>query len=128
MTRITSTVLVMLLLMNGTATIMEASGLSEDLGVQINTGVDDAMDSLVNDMQRGFSPNVNIIESFVSLALAGVRVFQILVSAVYTAPVLMINILGGGSFVTTVVTVIMAPLYMISTLEILYMATGNDAV
>lgn len=128
MTRITSTILVMMLLMNGTATIMEASGLNDDLGVQMDTGVDRAMDNLVNDMQKGFSPNVNIIESFVSLALAGTRIFQILVNAVYVAPTLMINILGGGSLVTTIVTVFMAPLYMISTLEIVFLATGRDTV
>lgn len=128
MTRITSTILVMMLLMNGTATIMEVSGLSDDLGVQIETGVDDAMDRLVNDMQRGFSPNINIIESFVSLALASVRVFEILVNAVYVAPTLMMNILGGGELVNLIVTVFMAPMYLISTLEIVFLATGRDTV
>jgi len=128
MTRITSTVLVMLLLMNGTVAITEASGLSDDWGIQVETGVDETMDELVAEMEQGFSPNVNIIQSFVSLAIAGVRVFQIVVETVYVAPQLLINLFGGGSLVSTFVYVIMAPMYLISTLEILYMATGNDMV
>jgi len=128
MSRITSTVLVMLLLLNGTVAITEASGLNNDWGIEVTTGVDKTMDSLVSEMKQGFSPNVNIIQSFVSLAIAGVRVFQLIVETVYVAPQLMINLFGGGSLVSTFVYVIMAPMYMISTLEILYMATGNDMV
>lgn len=128
MTRITSTILAIMLLMNGTATIMEASGFSEDIGIVIETGVDKQMEKLVHDMKQGFSPNVNIIQSFISLALAAVRVFLILVNAVYTAPPLMINLLGGGSLVNLVVTTVSLPIYLISTLEILYMATQRSAL
>lgn len=128
MTRITSTVLAMMLLLNGAATVMEVSGLSDDIGIEMETGVDREMDKFVNDMKNGFSPNINIVESVISLTLAAVRVFFILVNAVYVAPELMINILGGGGLVETFVYVLMGPMYMISTLELLFMATGSDAV
>lgn len=128
MTRITTTVLIMLLLLNGTATIMTASGLSEDLGVTLSTGVDDKMDSVVEELRQGFNPNVNVVESFISLALAAVRVFQVVVEGVFAAPTLIINLLGGGELVTVIVGVFMAPLYVISTLEILSIAIGNRTV
>lgn len=128
MTRITSTILVMMILLNGTTTVMEASGLSEDLGVTLAPGVSDAMDNVITEMKKGFSPNVNIIESFISLALAGLRLFQVVVEGLYAAPTMFINLLGGGSFVEAAVTVLFAPAYLISTLELLFIATGRDTV
>lgn len=128
MTRITSTILAVMLLMNGGAAVMEVSGLSEDIGINIETGIDQQMDQFVDDMKKGFNPNVNIIESFISLALAGLRVFFILVEALYAAPTLMMNLLGGSATVNAIVAMVMAPLYMISTLEMLYMASGRSAV
>jgi len=128
MTRITTTVLIMMLLLNGSATIMIASGFSEDIGVEITTGVDDKMDQVVTELKQGFNPNVNVVESFISLALAAVRLFQTVVEGVFAAPTMMINILGGGTFVEVVVTAVMAPLYVISTLEILAIAIGNETV
>lgn len=128
MTRITSTILALMLLMNGGAAVMEVSGLSEDIGINIETGIDQQMQQFTQDMKNGFNPNVNIIESFVSLALAAVRVFFILVEAVYAAPNLAMNLLGGGATVNAFVGMVSLPLYMVATLELLYMATGRDAV
>lgn len=128
MTRITTTVFIMLVLMNGSATIMDVSGLSEDLGVEIETGVDDRISEAVDELRNGFSPNANIVESFVGLAIAGGRVFLAVVEGIVAAPTLMINILGGGELVTTVVTVVMAPLYVISTLELLTIVIGNETI
>lgn len=128
MTRITTTVLVLTLLLNGTATIMEASGLNDDLGVELNTGVDDAMDEVVTEMKKGFSPNVNIVESFISLALAALRVFQVVIEGVFAAPTLINNILGGSALVETVVAAFFAPMYIISTLELIALAIQYETV
>lgn len=128
MTRITSTVLVVLILMNGTATIMAASGFSADVGVQIAPGVTDTMDEVISEMRDGFSPEVSVIESFISMAVAAMRLFQVVVEGVYAAPTAMINLLGGGDLVGTIVTVLFAPMYLIATLEIMFIATGRDLV
>lgn len=128
MTRITTSILVMMVLLNGSVTVMDASGLSDDLGVQLETGVDDKMQSVVDELKKGFSPNVNVVESFISLAIAGLRVFQVVIEGVFAAPTAAINLLGGGSTVTAVVTAFFSPVYVISTLEILAIAIGNRTV
>jgi len=127
-TRITSTVLVVLILMNGTATIMSASGLSQDTGVQIAPGVTDTMDKVIDKMKEGFNPDVNVIRSFISMAVAGMRLFQVVITGVYAAPTAMANLLGGGELVNTIITVLFAPMYLIATLELVFMATGRDMV
>lgn len=128
MTRITTTVLILMLLMNGTVTIMAASGLNEDLGIAYTTGVDDQMDDVTAELNGAFSPDVNVIESFVALALAGVRIFGVVIEGVFSAPAMMKNLLGGGAFIGTVVDVLMVPMYIIATLEMVFMATGRDAL
>jgi len=128
MTRITSTVLIMLLLLNGTASIMEVSGLNDDLGVSYTTGVSDRLNEVTDQLNATFSPNVNIIESFVSLALAGLTVFRAVIEGVLTAPALFKNLLGRGPVVNTVVDVVFVPMYVVATLELLFMATGRDTV
>jgi len=124
MARITTTILTLLLLMNGSVTIMASSGLSEDVGVEVAPGISDKMDTVVDEMQQGFSPNVNVVESFVSLAVAGVNLFQIVVEGTYAAPAAFMNL----GFPAWLVLPLAAPLYLISTLEILYIALGRQSV
>jgi len=127
-TRITSTVLIFLLLLNGTAQIMTVSGLSDDIGVELNPGAEEAMDNAVSSAQAGFDPNVGAIESLVSFVTAGFDLFSVFVSSAWAAPTMLKNLLGGGAVVKTVVDVIMLPLYLVSTLELIYVATGRDTV
>lgn len=124
MARITTTVLVLLLLMNGTVTIMSGSGLSEDIGVELAPGISDKMDDVVDNMKRGFSPNVNVVQSFVSLAVAGLRLFQIVIEGTYAAPAAFLQLGFPAWFVVPVA----APLYLIATLEALFIALGRQSV
>jgi len=128
MTRITTTVLVLVILMNGAATMMAASGLSDDLGVNMETGVSDSVDQTVEDMENAFDPNISAVESLISLALAAFRTFQIVISGVFAAPTMLINIFGGSTFVSTAITVLFAPMYAISTLELIAITLGNETV
>lgn len=128
MTRITSTILIMMVLLNGTATVFEVSGLSDDLGIEYSTGVSETMDDVVQEMKKGFNPQVGVIESLISLAVAAITFFEVIVDAVFAAPDLMKNLLGRGEFVNTVVDVLAAPLYIIATLEIVFLAVGRDMV
>lgn len=128
MTRITTTVLVMVILMNSGATIMDVSGLNDDLGVEMETGVSDAVDETVEEMKTAFDPNIGSVESLISLSLAAIGVFEIVIEGVFSAPTMMINILGGGEVVETVVLGLFAPMYAISTLELISVAVGTRTV
>ena len=128
MSRITTTVLVAVILMNGASTIMDVSGLSEDLNVEMETGVSNEVQETIDDMKDAFNPNVGSVQSLISLALAALGVFEIVISGTFAAPTLVINILGGGQVVETVVTVLFAPLYAISTLELIAVSLGTQTV
>jgi len=128
MTRITTTVLVMVILMNGAATIMDVSGLSDDLNVEMETGVGDSVEQTIEDLQNAFDPNISSVESLISLSLAAFRTFNIVISGVFAAPTMLINIFGGSQLVETVVTVMFAPMYVISTLELIAVTLGNETV
>lgn len=118
----------MVILMNGSATIMGVSGLSDDLGVEMETGVSDSVDQTVNDLKDAFDPNVSSVQSLISLALAAFRTFNIVISGIFAAPTMLINIFGGSQLVTTVITVLFAPMYVISTLELIAVSLGNETV
>jgi len=128
MTRITTTVLVMVILMNGSATIMDVSGLSDDLGVEMETGVSDSVSETVDELKDAFNPNISGVESLISLSLAALGVFEIVIEGVFAAPTMLINIFGGSTIVETVVTVLFAPMYVISTLELIAVSLGNETV
>jgi len=121
MTRITSTVVIFLVLINGSVTIMAASGMSEDLGVDLAPGISDAADNVVENMKRGFSPDISVIESLISMITAGLNVFRVIVEGLYAGPTMFLNL----GFPAWAVTAFYAPLYIISTLEMVFMATGR---
>lgn len=124
MARITTTILVLVLLMNGTVTVMSGSGLTEDIGVELAPGVSDKMDSVVSNMKKGFNPNVNVVESFVSLAVAGLGLFQVIIEGTWAAPSAFINL----GIPTWFVLPLAAPLYVIATLEAVYIALGRQSL
>lgn len=122
MARITTTIVVLLLLANGTVTVMSGSGLNDDLGVELAPGISDSMDDLVDEMKNGFNPEVNVVESFVSLALAATKVFEVVVSSLFAAPTMFLNL----GFPDWIVVPLFAPAYLLSTLELVFLATGRS--
>jgi hypothetical protein len=124
MTRISSTVLVFLILMNGGVTVAEGSGLAEDWGVSLAPGVDDAMDSVIEEMKKGFSPDISVVESLLSMVTAGLNLFRVIIEGVFAAPQMFLNL----GFPGWAVGPFFAPMYLISTLELLYVATQRALV
>jgi len=122
MTRVTSTILIVLVLMNGTAGIMSQSGLSEDLGVTLAPGVSENVDNAVATAQNGLTADAGIIETTISLVLSGVQLFQALITAAFAMPQMLVN-LGFPSYI---VFPLAAPLYIIAALEFVFIATGRD--
>lgn len=124
MTRITTTIVVFMILLNGSVTIMSASGLSEDLGVSLAPGVESSMDKLVSDMKKGFSPNAGLGETLFTLFVGALRLFRVIVEGLYAAPSMFLNL----GFPSWLVIPLFAPLYMLSTLELVYVATGRNTI
>lgn len=124
MARITTTIVVFLLLANGTVTVMSASGLSEDLGVELAPGVSESMNDVVDKMKEGFSPNIGVVESVLSMALAGLGIFEVVITGLFAAPTMFMNL----GFPSWIVLPVFAPAYLVSTLEMVFIATGRDAI
>jgi hypothetical protein len=124
MTRITTTLLVVLLLMNGSATVMAASGLSEDLGVELAPGISDTMDSTIDQLKAGFSPSAGVGDTLFALFVAGLGIMGIVVDAVTATPTMLLNL----GFPAWIVFPLFAPIYAISVFELVYVATGRDMV
>lgn len=124
MTRITSTVLIILLLLNGSASMMEASGLSDDLGVDISPGVERAMDDAISTAKDGFASNAGPLDTLFALFISGMKLFETLTQAVFAAPTMFMNM----GFPSWFVFPVFAPMYIVSTLEIMYVATGRETV
>jgi hypothetical protein len=124
MTRITTTVFVMLILMNGTVTVMEASGMNEDLGVELAPGISDSMESAMDKLREGFSPSAGIGETLFTLFVAALQLMNVVVNAITATPQMFLNF----GFPAWIVTPIFAPMYAISVFELIYTATGRDLV
>jgi len=124
MTRITTTVFIFLLLMNGAVTMMQASGLNDDLGVSLAPGISESMDNAVSQLRSGFSPSAGVGETLFSLFIAALQSMNIIVNAVTATPELFLNV----GFPSWIVFPLFVPMYAISTLELIYAATGRDLV
>jgi len=122
MSRIGSTVVVFLLLLNGSTGIMAASGISDDLGVTLNPGIQEQMDRIERNAKQGFSPSANIAESFVGVSIAALTTFQVFISAMTSAgPYAFINL----GFPGWIVWPVFLPMYFIATMEFIYLVTGR---
>lgn len=124
MTRITSTILVFMILMNGAVTMTAASGYADDAGVELAPGISDSMDTVISEMKNGFSPDVSVVESLLSMLVAGMNLFKVLVEGLYALPTAFLNL----GFPSWIVVPLFAPAYLLSTLEIVFIATGRDMV
>lgn len=124
MTRITTTILIFMILMNGTVTIMEGSGLADDLGVDLAPGISDRMDSVVNEMKGGFQPDTSVIESLVSVLVAAGSLFLVVIQGLYAAPAMFLNL----GFPEWIVIPFFAPAYLVSTMELVFLLTGRDTI
>lgn len=124
MTRITSTVLIFLLLLNGTIGIMSASGLSEDIGIDLAPGVDDAMDSVISNARDGFTASEGLGDTLFSLFAAAMSTFNVLIQGVFAAPQMFINV----GFPSWIVVPFFVPMYVVATLELVYAASGRSLI
>jgi len=124
MTRITTTLLVFLLLSNGAVTIMASSGLSEDLGVTVAPGISEEVKTLEDRAKNGFSASQGAAETLFTLFGAAMNTVSLLVKSIFALPTMLTNLGFPGWFVGALI----APLYVISTLEVLYAATGRVMV
>lgn len=121
MARITTTLVVFLILSNGAVTVMEASGLSDDLGVQLAPGISERVDTITTEMRGGFQPGTGIVDSLLSLAISVGNLFLLLVESTYAIPTAMTNL----GFPIWAVTAAFAPIYLLATLEMALVILGR---
>jgi len=122
MSRIGSTVIVFLLLINGMSGAMAASGINDDLGVTLNPGIESQIETITENAEEGFSPTTTVTESFVGVSIAALGTFQVFVTAMTTGgPTMFINL----GFPEWIVVPVFAPLYVVATLEFIYIVTGR---
>jgi len=121
MTRITTTLLVFLILSNGAITIMESSGLSDDLGVTLAPGVNEEVENLINIADSGFSASEGTGDTLFTLFSAGFSLVSLFMQSIWALPNMLLNV----GFPVWIVVPLTGPLYLITTLEVLYVATGR---
>lgn len=122
MSRISTNILIILVLINGSIGIADASGLSEDAGVHLDTGVGDTLDKSIEHAKESFSPGSGGGETLYNLFWSAWNFFKTLIVATYSAPSLFINL----GFPEWFVIPIFAPLYIIAVLDLIYAAAGRD--
>lgn len=113
-------ILVFNLFLNGAATVVDASGLAEDLGVNPTTGASRSLQQAAEAGQQ-ISSSSGIAESLFSLVVAAIQTTTALVQASYAAPQ-MFNNLGFPVWATTF---IFAPIYLFGALALVHVATGR---
>jgi hypothetical protein len=123
MSRITTTIFIAMLLLNGSATIMASSGLNDDLGVELAPGISDTAESAVEDLRDAFDPSRGLGSTLFSMFLAGLGVIEIVVRSLGALPTMLTNLLPPY-----IVLPLITPLYAISVFELVYVATGRDLV
>jgi len=122
--RITTTALVFLILLNGAVGIMEASGLADDMGVTLAPGVDTAMEDTIDNAKQGFSANGGFGATLFGLIAASISLTNTIVSGVFAFPTFVLNI-GVPAWI---VAPLFAPMYVVAVFEIIFVATGRDLV
>jgi len=121
MPRISSQVLIVLILLNGAVGIADAAGLSQDLGTQFDTGVSESLDKAIDQAKTGFSPDSGAGETLFSLFVGAFFFVQGMFEAVFSAPTLFMNL----GFPEWFVIPIFAPMYVIAALDFVYVAAGR---
>jgi hypothetical protein len=124
MTRITSTILIFMVILNGGVTVMEGSGLSEDVGVVLAPGVNDAVDKTIQNAKDGFTASEGLGDTLFSLFAAAMGTFEILITGVFSLPSMMLNL----GFPSWIVIPFFAPMYIVATLELVYAASGRNLI
>lgn len=125
MTRITSTILVVVILMNSTVAIMAGSGFSEDVGVTLAPGISDEIEDINQNLRTAFSPaETGAGETLFALFLGAANTFQLVIKGAFAAQTVFINL----GFPSWLVYPLIAPLYAIAGLELIYLATGRNTI
>lgn len=120
MARATTTILVIVVLMNGAAGIMVESGVSGDLGVQMNPGGQDEVDNANETAQENFEPGGGL-STLINLFVSVGQTFATIISSIFVAPLMFMNL----GFPSWIVVPIFAPMYIIATLEIVSIVSGR---
>lgn len=120
--RMSSAVLIFLLLLNGSAGILVASGLAADMQINPSPGMSEEMDNVVDSARSGFSPNAGIGDTLIAMFIAAISLVSVIVKGVFLAPEMFLNL----GFPAWFVLPIFAPMYVVVVYDIIYVGTGRS--
>lgn len=123
MSRITTTIVIVMVLTNGGVTAMEGSGLTEDLGVTLAPGVNETVDNLTDNLRK-FQTSEGLGDTLFALFASAGAVAELLVEGAFAVPGMLLN-LGFPSYV---VGPLFAPMYVLGSLEVVSIFTGRRLV
>lgn len=123
MGRITTTILIVMILTNGGVAAMEGSGLSEDLGVTLSPGIDQTVEQVEQDTKR-FQTSQGLGDTLFALFESAGSVAEIVISGAFAVPGMLMN-LGFPSYI---VVPLFAPMYILGSLELVSIFTGRRMV
>lgn len=120
MTRTSMNLVVILFLLNASAGLLVASGFAADIGIDLDPGADDELDT-ANETAQSIQTGSSIGETlFGALAAAG-KTATTIFSVIFIAPLMFEN-LGVPTWITAFV---FAPMYIIVGYDILNILTGR---
>lgn len=120
--RMSTAVLVFLLLLNGSASIMSASGLTADMGINPSPEMQEEMDNVIGHAQEGFGPNAGIGDTLFAMFGAALSTVNTIVTGIFLAPQMFINL----GFPSWFVVPVFAPMYLVVTYDLIFVATGRS--
>lgn len=118
---ISTAFLVGLILLNGAAGIMEASGLNDALNMSLDPGGDQQIDEKIDDSKGDINATGGFGDTLFSVFGAVGSAFSGFLELVTIGPRMLINV-GIPSFF---VTALLAPLFMIAALDIYFALSGR---
>lgn len=124
MARIMTAVLATLVIMNGSITVMEGSGLAEDTGIELAPGISERANSIVETMKGGFQPGTGIVQSLLALIVSVGSLFLLVLEGAFAFPTAMLNL----GFPNWIVVPFFSLFYVVGTLELALLMLGRRSV
>jgi len=123
MSRVTTTILIVMILTNGGVTVMEGSGLSDDLGVTLSPGIDKTLEEINQDTEK-FRTSEGLGDTLFALFASAGGIGEIVISGAFAAPGMLINL----GFPGYIVAPLFAPMYLLGSLELVSIFTGRRMI
>lgn len=111
---------IVLFLLNASAGLLVASGWSEDVGIDLNPGADDEIQT-ANETAQSVDAGSSIGQTLFGMLASAAKTVRTIFTVIFIAPIMFQN-LGVPTWVTAFV---FAPMYIIVGIDVLQVLTGR---